>query len=182
MSIFDLRIETERLILRPPQRQDYAPYLAFCADEEVMRTLGGVQAPSVAWRGFCSLAGAWQLFGFSMFSVIEKSSGEWIGRMGPWQPQDWPGTEVGWSIRRASWGKGYAPEAAIAAIDWAFDTLGWDEVIHTIAEDNENSKVVARKLGSTLLRMGQLPPPYEGKPLEIWGQSREQWQQRRSPL
>jgi hypothetical protein len=37
-------------------------------------------------------------------------------------------------------------------------------------------------LGSTLLRMGQLPPPYEGKPLEIWGQSREQWQQRRSPL
>ncbi|MNI87177.1 hypothetical protein D3C73_1443550 [compost metagenome] len=55
-------------------------------------------------------------------------------------------------------------------------------MIHTIAEDNENSKVVARKLGSTLLRMGQLPPPYEGKPLEIWGQSRGQWQQRRSPL
>lgn len=90
MSIFDLRLETERLILRPLLREDYEPYLAFCADEETMRTLGGVQPPSVAWRGFCSLAGAWQLFGFSMFSVIEKSSGDWIGRMGPWQPQDWP--------------------------------------------------------------------------------------------
>ena len=105
MSIFDLRIETERLILRPLLREDYEPYLAFCADEETMRTLGGVQPPSVAWRGFCSLAGAWQLFGFSMFSVIEKSSGDWIGRMGPWQPQDWPGTEVGWGIRHASWGR-----------------------------------------------------------------------------
>lgn len=129
MSIFDLRIETERLILRPLLREDYEPYLAFCADEATMRTLGGVQPPSVAWRGFCSLAGAWQLFGFSMFSVIEKSSGDWIGRMGPWQPQDWPGTEVGWGIRHASWGRGYAPEAAVAAIDWAFDTLGWAEVI-----------------------------------------------------
>ncbi|NRG12059.1 GNAT family N-acetyltransferase, partial [Klebsiella variicola] len=79
MSIFDLRLETERLILRPLLREDYEPYLAFCADEETMRTLGGVQPPSVAWRGFCSLAGAWQLFGFSMFSVIEKSSGDWIG-------------------------------------------------------------------------------------------------------
>ncbi|HAL24069.1 MAG TPA: N-acetyltransferase, partial [Stenotrophomonas sp.] len=110
MSIFDLRIETERLILRPPQAQDLEPYLAFCADEETMRSLGGVQPPSVAWRSFCSLAGAWQLFGYSMFSVIEKASGEWVGRMGPWQPLGWPGPEVGWSIRRASWGQGYAPE------------------------------------------------------------------------
>ena len=40
MSIFDLRLETERLILRPLLREDYEPYLAFCADEETMRTLG----------------------------------------------------------------------------------------------------------------------------------------------
>ena len=78
----------------------------------------------------------------------------------------------------ASWGRGYAPEAAVAAIDWAFDTLGWDEVIHTIAENNDNSRAVARKLGSTLLRMGELPPPYNDKPMQIWGQSREQWRKR----
>ena len=66
----------------------------------------------------------------------------------------------------------------MAAIDWAFDTQGWDEVIHTIAEDNGKSKAVARKRGSGLLRMGRLPPPYEGGPLEIWGQSRAQWRQR----
>ena len=180
MSIFDLRIETERLILRPLLREDYQPYLAFCADEETMRTLGGVQPPSVAWRGFCSLAGAWQLFGFSMFSVIEKSSGDWIGRMGPWQPQDWPGTEVGWSIAREAWGKGYAPEAAAASIAWAFDQLGWDEVIHTIDPENVNSKAVAAKLGSSYQRMDRLPEPHHEKPVEVWGQTHAQWQARRA--
>lgn len=39
-------------------------------------------------------AGAWTIRGFSMFSVIEKDSGQWIGRLGPWQPEGWPGTEV----------------------------------------------------------------------------------------
>lgn len=178
MSLFDLRLETERLLLRPPLREDLSPFLAFCADERAMQHLGGVQPPSVAWRSFCALAGAWQLFGFSMFSVIEKSSGEWVGRLGPWQPLDWPGTEVGWSIRPQSWGLGYAPEAATAAIDWAFATLGWDEVIHTIGPDNLNSKAVAAKLGSRLLRMDELPPPHQGRPVEVWGQSRAEWQAR----
>lgn len=178
MSIFDLRIETERLLLRPVQPQDLEPYMAFSADEEVMTHLGGVLAPQTAWRGFCSLAGSWHLFGFSMFSVIEKDTGAWVGRMGPWQPLGWPGTEIAWGICRASWGRGYAPEAAVAAMQWAFDTLGWDEIIHTIAPENTSSKRVAGKLGSTLLRMGELPPPLHGKPVEIWGQSRAQWRQR----
>ena len=45
--------------------------------------------------------------------------------MGPWSPEGWPGTEVGWSFLREAGGKGYATEAATAAIDWAFDALGW---------------------------------------------------------
>ena len=180
MSVFDLRLETERLILRPPQADDLQAFLAFNADPLVMTHLGGVQPASVAWRSFCALAGAWHLFGYSMFSVIEKSSGDWVGRVGPWQPLDWPGTEVGWSIRSRSWGQGYAGEAATAAIDWAFGCLGWSEVIHTIAPDNINSKAVAAKLGSGLLRNGALPAPHDGKVVEIWGQSREAWAARRA--
>ncbi len=179
MSIVDLALETDRLILRPPRVEDFDAFLRFCSDPEVMQYLGGVMPPSQAWRSFSCLEGSWHLYGFSMFSVIEKATGAWVGRMGPWQPLDWPGTEVGWSICRESWGKGYAPEAAVASIDWAFDTLGWDEVIHTIEPSNVNSQAVARKLGSTLLRMGELPPPHAGVPMEIWGQSRAQWRQRR---
>ena len=178
MSIFDLRVETGRLLLRPPSAEDFDAFAAFCADPVAMEHLGGVQAPPVAWRSLAALTGSWQLQGYSMFSVIEKDSGRWVGRVGPWQPHGWPGPEVGWSIVPARWGHGYAPEAARAAIDWAFDALGWDEVIHTIAPDNRNSQAVARKLGSQVLRATRLPPPHE-EDVEVWGQTRQAWQARR---
>lgn len=180
MNIFDLKLETERLILRPPQAADFDRWAAFIADEEAARHIGGVQARPVAWRSFASVIGAWHLQGFAFFSVIEKTTGQWVGRVGPWQPEGWPGTEVGWSIAREHWGKGYAPEAAYAATGWAFEQLGWEKVIHTIAPENPNSKVVAAKLGSRFLRMGELPEPHHGNPVEIWGQSRDEWRARRT--
>lgn len=181
MSLSALQIETPRLILRLPQRVDLDAWAEFGRDEEATRHIGGVQARSPAWRSLAATLGSWHLQGFGMFSVIEKSTGQWVGRVGPWQPDEWPGTEVGWSIARRAWGMGYAPEAATASMDWAFDTLGWDEVIHTIDPQNTNSKTVAAKLGSSFLRMGGLPEPHVGKPVEIWGQTRAQWRARRAP-
>jgi RimJ/RimL family protein N-acetyltransferase len=100
--------------------------------------------------------------------------------VGPWQPEGWPGTEVGWGLSRDAWGKGYATEGAVACIDWAFEAFGWDEVIHTIDPANVASQAVARRLGSTILRPGTMPPPYEAMVVDVWGQSREQWMARRT--
>ncbi len=172
-------LETERLILRPPVGDDFDAWAAFSADEVVMRHLGGAQSRAVAWRGMCIMTGAWVVRGFSMFSVIEKASGRWIGRLGPWEPEGWPGTEVGWGLAREAWGKGYATEGAAACIGYAFDVLGWTEVIHTIAPDNIESQAVARRLGSSNLGPGALPPPMETVPIDIWGQTREAWRARR---
>lgn len=172
-------LETARLILRPPIAEDFDAWAAFVADEEAGRYLGGAQPRPVAWRGMCTMTGAWTVAGFSMFSVVEKSSGDWVGRLGPWAPEGWPGTEVGWGIAREHWGKGYAPEGATAAIDWAFDQLGWTEVIHTIDPGNVNSQNVARRLGSTILRHAVLPPPLNDS-VDVWGQTREQWRARRN--
>jgi len=144
-----------------------------------MRHLSGVQPRSVAWRGFLQMAGAWTIQGFSMFSVIERASGRWIGRVGPWWPEGWPGPEVGWALSRGAWGNGYATEAAAAAMDWVFGDLGWTEAIHSIAPDNTASHAVAKRLGSRLKGPGCLPAPYEDSAVEIWGQSREEWQSRR---
>jgi RimJ/RimL family protein N-acetyltransferase len=171
-------IETERLILRPLEPQDLEPWVAFMADEEATRYLGGVQSRSQAWRGFMSVAGAWAIEGFAMFSVVEKGSGRWVGRLGPWMPADWPGTEVGWGVIRDCWGRGYATEGATAAIDWAFDRLGWTDVIHCIDPRNAASRSVAGRLGSQILRQDHLPPPYDDVEVDIWGQSREAWQAR----
>jgi RimJ/RimL family protein N-acetyltransferase len=179
MNVADLRVETERLILRPIAREDFDAWAAFMGDETSARFIGGAQPRSIAWRGFLAMAGAWTIQGFSMFSVIEKASGRWLGRIGPWVPEGWPGTEVGWGLAREATGKGYAMEAATAAIDWAFAHLGWSRVIHCIDPANLPSQALARRLGSRNLGPGKLPPPFEKMPIDIWGQSREEWQTRR---
>jgi len=171
-------IETERLILRLPQQRDLDGWAQMMADEEAARYIGGVQVRAASWRGMANMAGSWALLGFGMFAMVEKASGAWVGRTGPWMPEGWPGTEVGWGLHPAFWGKGYATEAATAAIDWAFDTLGWTDVIHCIDPANVNSQKVAQRLGSTNRGKGQLPAPFQDAPVEIWGQTREQWRAR----
>jgi RimJ/RimL family protein N-acetyltransferase len=148
------------------------------ADGEASRFIGGPQARSASWRGFMSMAGAWAMTGQAMFSVVEKASGRWIGRLGPWTPADWPGTEVGWGLIRDAWGQGYATEGASAAIDWVFDHLGWTEVIHCIDPANAPSQAVARRLGSINRGAGRMPAPFEDYPIDIWGQSRADWRAR----
>ena len=171
-------LETARLSMRPPRGEDFDAWAEFVADDAATRYLGGPVPRSVAWRSFLSMAGAWQIQGFAMFSVIEKSSRRWVGRVGPWYPEGWPGTEVGWGIVSDCWGRGYATEAAIAAIDWVFEVLGWSEVIHVIDIGNTPSQAVARKLGSRKRGRSRLPPPYHTALVDIWGQTREEWRAR----
>ena len=173
-------LETQRLLLRPPRREDFDDWVEFAGDEETMRHLGGPVPRSIAWRYLLTMAGAWSIQGFAMFSVIEKSSGHWVGRVGPWFPEGWPGTEIGWAIVRNRWGRGYAGEAAAATIDWAFAELRWQEIIHVIEPANAASIAVARKLGSRARGAGQLPAPNEKLLVEIYGQTREQWRLRAS--
>ena len=132
-------LHTARLILRPPREEDLDGWAELMGDEESARYIGGQMTRSAAWRTMATMTGSWVLKGFGMFSVVEKGTGKWIGRVGPWQPEQWPGTEVGWGLVRSAWGKGYARESAEAAITWAFDALGWDEVIHIIALGNVRS-------------------------------------------
>jgi RimJ/RimL family protein N-acetyltransferase len=179
MSLETLRIETPRLILRVPRLEDLDEWAAMMLDEEAAKFIGGVAPRSVTWRGLMTMIGSWHALGFAMFSVIERSSGKWVGRLGPWMPDGWPGPEVGWAIARDCWGRGYAPEGAAAATDWAFEHLGWDRVIHSIAPDNAASQAVARKLGSRNLGPGRLPEPFHESPIDIWGQSRNEWLGRR---
>lgn len=175
MQLPDIRIETERLILRLPQRGDFDAYAAMMADEDTARYIGGHMNRSAAWRKFLQMPGAWAMQGFGMFSILEKSSGGWIGQAGPWMPEGWPGTEVGWTLRKEFTGKGYALEAATAGIDWAFDTLGWDEAVHSIQPPNGASIALAERLGSTYRGPDRLPPPFDDVEIGIWTQSREKW-------
>ncbi|WP_298725972.1 GNAT family N-acetyltransferase [uncultured Ferrovibrio sp.] len=173
-------LETERLILRPPQAGDLDAWAAMMADEETARFIGGVQPRQMVWRSLCVMAGGFALYGYAMFSVIEKSTGRWIGRLGPWKPEGWPGTEIGWGLVRDVWGKGYATEGAAATMDWAFDHLGWTDIIHCIDEKNAPSRKVAERLGSTYRYDTNMPAPLENMRVQIWGQTKDEWKARRA--
>jgi RimJ/RimL family protein N-acetyltransferase len=111
--------------------------------------------------------------------VIEKVTGEWVGRAGPWFPEGWPDREVGWMFLPSARGKGYATEAATACLNFVFETLGWERVIHVIDPRNTASQRVAERVGSRLIGPVTLPGSREGWPSEAWGQTAEAWRTRR---
>lgn len=175
-------LETERLLLRQPRLDDFERYLQLFGDENAARFIGGAQPRGAVWRRFLQMPGAWAVQGFGMFSLEDKANGRWLGQAGPWQPDGWPGTEVGYALHPDAWGKGYATEACAAAMDYAFEVLGWDEVIHCIDPGNAASQAVARRLGSTVRCSIDHQPPFDDHRVDVWAQSRADWARNREAL
>ena len=171
-----IRIETERLILRPLAPEDCDAHIEMMQDPLVAATLGPGGKPLPRpdlWRQFASYLGHWSIRGFGWFSVEDKASGEWLGRVGPWQPGGWPGLECGWTIRSAHWGKGYAPEAAIGAIKWTFVQFpDLSRIISVIEPSNKNSQAVAAKIGE--VNTGEVFAFHEFM-LDVWAAERGAW-------
>ncbi len=174
-------LETERLRLRLPTEADFEGLLTLMSDPVATAYIGGVMSPPHVWRSLCTILGHWRLRGYGFFSVEEKATGAWVGRVGPWFPYGWVSPEVGWSITRDHWGKGYGPEAAAASLDYVFDQLGWDRVIHLIHADNANSQAVARKLGSVDTGEDAEAAGF-GLMCDVWGQSRKDWRANRKRI
>jgi len=131
---------------------DLDAYAAICADPEVMRYLGDgktLDRPN-AWRQLAMILGHWQLRGYGLFALEEKTTGALVGRAGIFEPDGWPGFELGWMLRRASWGHGYATEAARRVLRHAFTEMKRERVISLIRENNAPSIRVAERLGERL--------------------------------
>ena len=168
-------IETDRLLLRPTLPEDWPHVRDFLMCEETMQYLGGHQQEPDAWRTLAQWIGVWSLTDAAMFGVVDKTTDEWIGRIGPWHPLHWPTLEVGWGLRKAFWGKGYAYEAASACIDFAFNELGWDEITHLIEDANMPSQALAKRLGSEASEYVHLPGSLSNVRVRVWRQTKEQW-------
>ena len=172
-------LETARLVLRPLRDGDLDAYAAMMADPEVARWVGAGGAPSTradAWRTMALLIGHGVLRGYTNHAVVERASGRFVGRVGLWFPEGWPGLELGWALDRSTWGKGYATEAALAWRDHAFDVMGVDELISVIRVDNARSAAVARRIGHQPWRDEEV----QGSPCTIWGQTRVDWERNRA--
>jgi RimJ/RimL family protein N-acetyltransferase len=165
-------IETERLMLRQWCSADVAPNTAMLSDPGTARFITADGKPVtdelVGWRNAVIMSGHWVLHGVGMFVVEEKSTGKFAGRVGPWFPPGWPGFEVGWGIASGFRGRGYALEAARAAIDWSFASFELDRIIHCIDCENTASQAVARRLGAE-----------KGHQIDLFGHTADVWMTRR---
>jgi RimJ/RimL family protein N-acetyltransferase len=163
--------ETERLFLRPPIVSDIDPFVEIHEDPDVVRYLSGIGQSTgrvAAWRLLALLIGHWSLRGYGQWTVIEKSTGQLVGRVGLWNPEGWPGLELGWVIRRSHWDRGFATEAARAAVAFAFDDVGADRIISMIQPDNPRSIRVALKIGETFAEARH----FNGQDLHVYAMAR----------
>jgi len=171
---FDIpTLETERLTLRGFRDSDTDALCAMTADPVIREHVGYESLPfrEACWRSIALIVGHWAIRGFGMWAVGEKASGAFIGRIGIWRPDGWPGTEVAWLLGRDWWGRGYATEAARASVAWAFERLDIPELISIIRPDNTRSIRVAERIGERY----RGTTPFRGNPASIWAITRAEW-------
>jgi RimJ/RimL family protein N-acetyltransferase len=169
MSVTVPVVETERLRLRAWRHDDIDGYARWMSDEDTVRYIGGKTLDRAdAWRSMATMAGHWQLRGYGFWAVDEKASGALVGRVGLWNPEGWPGVEVGWLIGKEHQKRGYATEAARAALEHGFATLDVDRIVSVIHIDNVTSTRVAERLGEKRLFAQEI----RGFPCVVWGITR----------
>ena len=144
-------IETRRLYLREMRRTDYPALCKILRDEEVMYAYEGAFSDAEAQSWLDKQLKSYTEHGFGLWAVVLKSTGEMIGQCGI-TIQDWEGaklSEIGYLFQKAYWHNGYATEAAVACRDYAFDTIGLNEIFSIIRDSNIPSQNVAKRNGMT---------------------------------
>ena len=158
-----LQLETDRLLLRAPVPGDAEALAPMYADPEVMRYVGDGRTltRSDTERSVKRMIERWEADGFGLFTTVRQEDGAIIGRVGllVWNTDTWEPTtraeaanvssevEVGYTLGKPYWGRGYATEAAGAVRDYALNELGAERLIALIIHGNTASENVARKLG-----------------------------------
>jgi RimJ/RimL family protein N-acetyltransferase len=154
-------LETDRLILRRFTRADLDHLYALDNDPEVMRYInGGTPTPrAVVERDILPTFVRYDEGrpGFGFWAVVEKASGEWLGWFCFRLSQETPGQVIlGYRLRKAVWGQGYATEGARALIRKGFEEWGVQRVVASTYEENRASRRAMEKLGMALVRRFRL--------------------------
>jgi len=140
-------LRTPRLLLRPWRDEDVAAFAELSADPAVMEYL----VPLPGW--VARTRAHWDEHGFGQWVVELPGAASFIGVVGlgvvSYQAPFTPAVEVAWRLARAYWGRGYATEAAKAALAYGFDELALDEIVALTVPLNQRSRRVMERLGMT---------------------------------
>ncbi len=173
-------LTSEQFVLRAFRESDVPALTALHSDPQVMRFLrpgGEVETrPRQAWDYIATQMGHWLLKCYGKWALADRASDELIGRVGYFDaPYEWPGLELGWTLSRSVWGKGYATAAARMSLDWGFASINTDQIIAAIIVGNDASVRVAERLGMRRVRQDLL----HDAPAHIYAMSRSAWQAQR---
>ncbi|WP_417693561.1 GNAT family N-acetyltransferase [Roseibium sp.] len=142
----EARLETQRLILRPPQETDYAEFLAYSTSDRT-RYVGGPKTEDLCREKFDDLSDQWRQRGFGRFIIVRKDTGQPLGHVGPLQDKSGGPVEMTWTLWRAEHeGQGFALEAAQAALKWAFEAVDQPYLDAMIHPENKSSIALALRL------------------------------------
>jgi RimJ/RimL family protein N-acetyltransferase len=145
-------VRTARLLLRPWREEDIAGFVEMSADPAVMEYLLPLPSRGLSAEAWVSRARAhWDEHGFGQWVVEIPGVASFIGVVGlnvvSYEAHFTPAVEVAWRLARAYWGQGYATEAARAALDSGFGTLGLNEIVALTVPANRRSRRVMERLG-----------------------------------
>ena len=149
VDITGVRLETDRLILRPWTMDDLEDFYEYASIEGLGQMAGWTPHKSIKESEFIL-----NLFleGKKTFAIELKESGKVIGSLGLEEPDPDPektkfGREIGYALHKAYWGRGLVPEAVQAVISWCFDTLRYDFLTCSHFDWNQQSRRVIEKSG-----------------------------------
>ncbi len=157
----DYIITSKRLGLRNWSPSDIAPFIEMGKDEAVMQHFPKLLSEEESKDLIKRLQLHFEKHGYCYFAVDLLETSEFIGFTGlvnqTWESEYTPAVDIGWRLKRAAWGKGYATEAAKACLDAAFTKFGLEEVVAFATDTNFASENVMKKIGMKFIGTVQHP-------------------------
>lgn len=188
MSI-DFFLETERLVLRSWQDEDFDPFAELCADPEVMRYFPEPLSRDKVSRLIAMGEECYEAHGVFYAPIEVRATGEFIGFAGLDVHVDAgslpcsPCVDIGWRLKRSAWGEGYASEAARAWLRFGFETKSFDEIVSFTPQLNRLSQRVMQRIGMVRDPVEDFLHPYfepdhDLARHQLYRISREDWQRK----
>jgi ribosomal-protein-alanine N-acetyltransferase len=144
-------LRTERLLLRRWRPADREPFAALNADPAVMEHFPATMSRAESDGLVDRIEAAFDARGYALWAVEVTGDGGFAGFVGlapvTFEAPFAPAVEVGWRLARERWGRGYATEAARAAVAFGFDVVGLDEITSFTVPANIRSRRVMERLG-----------------------------------
>jgi 8-oxo-dGTP diphosphatase len=178
----EVRLQTERLILRAFAASDATVIAPLANDWEVVRFTAGMPHPYTeeAARDWIASRGEDDEI---TFAIVRRADGVFLGGFGVEPELEKRQAVVGYWLGKPYWGQGYASEALAAALDYAFASFDIDRVRASVVPENRASIRVMEKNGFRYDGIGLVPAPARGGPVavEFRALTRAEWLKRKQP-